>query len=106
MLTLALFLIANPTMQIQSTRSDVCPLRIEVDSKGDVFTNRFHGRYLTSLKLLATDLHGGCYNDANPSPITSVTITTREGAPRHRVDEVMKLLAQNGWPKAKVNVKP
>jgi biopolymer transport protein ExbD len=100
MLSLVLLLIANPAMPVQ--KPDVCPMSIEIDSKGQVFTNRFHGHYLTSLRLLTSDLHGGCYNDAHPSPVTSVTITTREGAPQQRVDAVMKILAENGWPSDKV----
>ena len=77
-------------------------MRIEIDSKGQVFTNRFNGRYSTSLKLLARDLHGGCYSDANPSPVTSVTVTTRGGAPQQRVNAVMKVLAESGWPSDRV----
>ena len=59
MLTLALVLMANPVMQANS-KSDACPMHIEIDNKGQIFTNRFHGRYSTSLKLLTRDLHGGC----------------------------------------------
>ena len=77
-------------------------MRIEIDRKGEIFTNRFHGHYSTSLNLLASDLHYGCYNDANPSPVTSVMMTVRQGAPRQRVDAVMKVLADNGWPSGKV----
>jgi biopolymer transport protein ExbD len=102
MLLLALVLIANPTMQAQNMKPDVCPVRIEIDRKGQVFTNRFNGRYSTSLKLLASDLSSGCYNDANPSPVTSVTLTAQEGAPQQRVDAVMKVLEENGWPSNKV----
>lgn len=69
MLVLALVLMANPAIQAQHTRPDVCPMRIEIDSKGQVFTNRFNGRYSTSLKLLAKDLHGGCYNDSNKAQL-------------------------------------
>lgn len=102
MLVLALALMINPAVQAQSPKPDVCPMRIEIDSKGQIFTNRFKGRYSTSLKLLTSDLRSGCYNDANPSPVTSVILTTREGAPQQRVDTVMKVLAENGWPSDKV----
>jgi biopolymer transport protein ExbD len=102
MLVLAAALMINSAMQAQSPKPDVCPMRVEVDSKGEIFTNRFHGRYSTSLKLLAKDLHSGCYNDADPIPVTSVTVTTREGAPQQRVNAVMKVLADNGWPSDRV----
>lgn len=102
MLLLALTLMANPTIQAKNMKPDVCPVRIEIDRKGQVFTNRFNGRYSTSLKLLASDLRSGCYNDANPSRVTSVTLTTRDGAPQRRVDAVMKVLEENGWPSSKV----
>ena len=102
MLVLTAALLINLAMQTQSSKPDVCPMRVEVNSKGQIFTNRFHGRYSTSLKLLARDLHGGCYNDANPSPVTSVTVTTREGAPQQRVNAVMKVLTDNGWPSNRV----
>lgn len=102
MLLVALALMANSTMQAQNVKRDACPVRIEIDRKGQVFTNRFNGHYSTSLKLLASDLRSGCYNDANSSRVTSVTLMTREGAPQQRVNAVMKVLEENGWPSNKV----
>jgi hypothetical protein len=81
-------------------------MRIEVVKSGDFFTHRFSGRYKTSTKLLESDLKGGCYNDANPVPVSSVTVSIASGAPEFRVELLYGVLKRNGWPKPKIKVVP
>jgi hypothetical protein len=79
-------------------------MRIEVTKSGEFFTNRFEGRYKTSPKLLERDLKGGCYNDASPAQVSSVTVRIESGAPEARVELLYRILDRNGWPKAKIKV--
>lgn len=83
---------------------DVCPVKVEVSRSGAFYTNRFHGHYRTSAKVLERDLKGACYNDANPSKVTSVTVKVDPNAPPGAVAALYRLLEQNGWPKSKVEV--
>lgn len=87
-------------------RADACPMTIETAKSGDIFTNRFHGRYKTSPELLERDLKVGCYNDANPTAVSSVTLTIARGTPMERVRLLYEILARNGWPKARIKVVP
>jgi hypothetical protein len=79
-------------------------MRIDVTKSGDFFTNRFYGHYKTSPKLLESDLKGGCYNDADPAPVSSVTVKLEAGAPKARLELLYRILERNGWPKVKVKV--
>ena len=73
---------------------------------GDFITDRFNGRYKTSSKLLESDLKTGCYNDANPVPVSSVTVNITPGASTERVKLLYEILERNGWPKARIKVVP
>jgi hypothetical protein len=84
----------------------VCPITIGVGSDGRLYSDRFHRWYNISSKTLQSDLRGGCYDDANPSPITSVRILVGPGAPDHKVDEVFAILEKQGWSRDKVSVRP
>jgi hypothetical protein len=88
------------------TSGDVCPVKVEIAKSGEFYTNRFSGHYKTSAKLLERDLHAGCYNDANPSKVTSVTLRIVPGAPPRAVNSLYQLLDRNGWPKSKLKVVP
>jgi hypothetical protein len=79
-----------------------CPVTIGISRDGSVFSDRFHGWYKVSQKTLKSDLRGGCYNDANPSPVTSVRLELAPGAPRGRVDLIYSILGKSGWPRARV----
>jgi len=79
-------------------------MRIEVSADGDVFTNRFYGHYKTSMKLLSSDLKAGCYNDASPKPVSSVTVKLGTGAPVERIALLYRVLEENGWPKYRIIV--
>ena len=81
-------------------------MRIEVVKSGAFFTHRFTGRYKTSPKLLENDLKGGCYNDANPGPVSSVTLSIAPAAPTERVKIIYAILERNGWPKARIKIVP
>jgi biopolymer transport protein ExbD len=94
-----------PLLQAPMSRVDVCPEVIQIAPNGEVFTNRFHGRYRTSMKRLESDLRAGCYNDANPSPVTSVTIEAAPNAPSDQMNRVYEVLEQNGWRRGKITVK-
>ncbi|MGD0888144.1 MAG: hypothetical protein ABR889_02750 [Acidobacteriaceae bacterium] len=89
-----------------SQNAGPCPMRIQAMKSGELFTNRFNGRYKTSPNLLERDLKGGCYNDANPSPVSSVTLSIAPGTPTERVKLLYEILERNGWPKARIKVVP
>jgi hypothetical protein len=81
-----------------------CPITIGIGRDGTLFSDRFYGWYRITPKTLESDLKGGCYNDANPSPITSVKVAIAADAPPPKIDLVFSILARDGWPKGKVNV--
>jgi hypothetical protein len=83
----------------------VCPMTVGVASDGVVFSDRFYGWYKISLKTLESDLRGGCYNDANPSRVTSVRLFLAPGAPKPKIDSVLSVLRANGWDRNKIDVK-
>jgi len=84
----------------------ICPMTIGVGADGTIFTDRFHGWYEVSLKTLDSDLRGGCYNDANPGPVTSVRLLVASAAPKPIVDSVLSLLKTHGWSQEKVTCLP
>lgn len=81
-----------------------CPMVIGIDAKGHIFTNRFDGWYRVSFSTLERDLRGGCYNDSNPTAVSSVTIQLVKGAPQPRIHAVYDLLARMGWPRQRVTL--
>jgi hypothetical protein len=83
---------------------NACPMTIGVGRDGAFFSGRFSGWCKTSTKTLESDLRGGCYNDSNPSPVTSVELQVASGAPQSRVDLVLSILEKEGWPKTKVSI--
>jgi hypothetical protein len=83
--------------------SNPCPMTIGITRDGALYVNRMGGWYKTSLQSLDGDLRGGCYNDANPSVVTSVKLAIAPGASQARVDRVYTILEKEGWPKAKVS---
>jgi hypothetical protein len=85
---------------------NVCPITIGVGGDGKLFANRFHGWYETSPRTLESDLRGGCYNDANPHAVTSVTFAIAADAPKPRVHLVLSILEREGWSRDKVNLFP
>jgi len=74
-----------------------CSLTIGVGRDGAFFTDRFNGWYNTSQKTLASVLRGGCYNDANPVPISAIRLEISPDAPKPRVALVLSILEQEGW---------
>ena len=82
--------------------TNACPMKIGIAQDGAVFSNRMQGWYRTSQKTLEVVLRGGCYNDANPSEITSVNLEIAPNAPKQRVIQVFSILENAGWPKDKV----
>jgi hypothetical protein len=84
---------------------DACPITIGVGTDGKLFSGRFQGWYRISPKTLESDLRYGCYNDNNPSPVTSVKIAIAPGAPKPKIEEVFSILQKQGWNRDKVNVK-
>jgi hypothetical protein len=61
---------------------NACPMTIGVGAEGRFFSHRFSGWYGTSTKSMESDVRVGCYNDANPSPVTSVRLVIAPGAPK------------------------
>jgi hypothetical protein len=84
--------------------TNACPMRIGITRDGTVFSDQMHGWYKTSQKTLARVVRGGCYNDSNPSEITSVKLEIAPNAPRERIDEVYLILKKEGWPKERLTV--
>jgi len=84
---------------------NVCPITIGVGSEGKIFSDRFQGWYRTSPETLKGVLHGGCYNDNNPSPITSVKLVIAADARKARRDLVLSILKAEGWAWEKVDIK-
>ena len=81
-----------------------CPITIAIDNSGTLFSNRFHGWYEVSTKTLESDLKGGCYNDANPTPVTSVKVLLTISSPKPEIDRVLAILRAKGWSKDKVDI--
>jgi hypothetical protein len=84
--------------------TNACPMKIGIDREGAVFSTRMQGWYRTSHKTLAAFMRGGCYNDSNPSKITSVNLSIVPNAPQERVHQVFSILEEPGWPKDRVKV--
>jgi hypothetical protein len=84
--------------------TSTCPLTIAIDNNGKLFSSRFSGWYETSTKTLESELKGGCYNDANPIPFTSVKLLLTKDAPKPKVDRVLEILKEKGWSKDKVDI--
>lgn len=68
--------------------SDMCPIRIAVSADGTYFDITHNGSYKRSSRGLEKELHGGSYNDANPSPVTSVILEIAPRAPHDRVNSL------------------
>jgi hypothetical protein len=83
---------------------DLCPVVYGIDADGRIFVYTHNGNYRRSLVTIESDLKGGCYNDANPASVSSVTIKTAVGSPKGRLDEVLSLLARNGWARDRVKI--
>jgi len=84
--------------------SNPCPMTIGITRDGALYVNRMGGWYKTSLQSLDGDLRGGCYNDANPTPVTSVRLLLVAEAPKSKVDLVFSILKKDGWSRDKVSV--
>ncbi len=84
--------------------TNTCPMKIGIARDGGLFSTRMQGWYRTSQKTLTGVLRGGCYNDANPSEVTSVTLEIAPSAPEERVEQVFSILEKAGWPKGRVRV--
>jgi hypothetical protein len=86
--------------------TNVCPIKIGIARDGAVFSTRMQGWYGTSQTTLAVVLRTGCYNDANPSKITSVTLEIAPHAPEQRIEQVYAILEKAGWSKNRIHVDP
>jgi hypothetical protein len=84
--------------------TNACPMKIGIARDGVVYSYRMNGWYRTSNKTLADDLVGGCYNDANPSKVTSVHLEISPNAPKLRIDQTFLILERAGWPKGRIKV--
>jgi hypothetical protein len=91
-------------LALAMTPSFTCPMTIGVSGDGTIYSSRFYGWYKTSSKTLDSDLRGGCYNDANPTPVTSVRLLLVAEAPKSKVDLVFSILKKDGWSRDKVSV--
>lgn len=84
--------------------TNACPMKIGIDRSGVVFSTRMQGWYKTSGRTLATVMRTGCYNDANPSKVTSVSLEIAPNAPKEPIERVYSILDKAGWPKDRVKV--
>ena len=104
-MALGLSLVGQSQVEARTAQpQDACPLVIRVRDDGNLVTWRFSGWRVTSTRTLASDLRGGCYNDSNPSKVTSVSVTIAKGAPAGRLNFLFELLTKNGWPREKVRI--
>ncbi len=87
------------------TKFDPCPLVVRVGQSGTLMTYRFSGWRLTSMHTLESDLNGGCYNDANPSKVTSVTVEVSQGAPATKLKLLYDVLYRSGWPQNRITIR-
>jgi len=94
--------ISTPARTEAALSSDICLVRIAVLSDGGYLDVTHNGSYKRTLSILAKQLRGGCYNDANPSPVTAVAVRIAPTAPQKRVNALYETLQKNGWPKDKV----
>ena len=83
---------------------NTCPMKIGIARDGAVFSTRMQGWYRTSQETLAGVLREGCYNDANPSEVTSVNLVIAPDTPKEQVDHIFSILEKAGWPKSRVKV--
>jgi len=81
-----------------------CPMTIGIDDAGTLFSNRFYGWYQVSEKTIANDLKGGCYDDANPTAVSSVKLMLTPHAPKAKIDRVIAILNQRGWRKDRIQI--
>jgi hypothetical protein len=95
-----------PGRSFSQTQYGPCSLRIAIARDGSFFDILHNGTYKRSPHTLERELHGGCYNDSNPSPVTSVVLEIADGAPRDRTEFLYKLLDRNGWGREKIKVEP
>ncbi len=86
--------------------SGSCELKVGVNAKGTVFTDRFTGWYKTTLNTMDRVLRGGCYNDASPQPTSAVTLFISKNAPDQIVQSVWKVLNNAGWSRDRVKLQP
>jgi hypothetical protein len=93
-------------LALAMTPSLTCPMTIGVSRDGTIYSSRFNAWYKTSSKTLEGVLHGGCYNDANPTPVTSVRLLLVPKAPKSRVDLVLSILEKDGWKRQKISIEP
>jgi hypothetical protein len=92
--------------QTSSATYGPCSVRIAVATDGGFYDILHNGVYKRSPRTLEQELRGGCYNDANPSRVTSVVLEIADGAPPARTESLYKLLERNGWTRSKVLVEP
>jgi hypothetical protein len=83
-----------------------CSLRIAIAKDGSFFDILHNGTYKRSPQTLEHELHQECYNDANPSPVTSVVVEIEKDAPQPRITLLYSLLERNGWPREKIRIEP
>ena len=98
--------ISTAVGQSSSAAYGPCSVRIAVAKDGSFFDILRNGVYKRSPRTLEQELHGECYNDANPSQVTSVVLEIADGAPPARTEFLYKLLERNGWARAKVLIEP
>ena len=82
-----------------------CPVTAGIARNGDLFSDRFHGWYKISEKTLKSDLRGGCYNDANSLPVTSIELFIAPNAPKAVLDRVFSILQKEGCSRSRISVK-
>jgi hypothetical protein len=81
-----------------------CPMTIGIGADGALYSDRMHGWYRITLKSFENDLQTGCYNDSNPSSVTSVKVLLAAGAKKSKVDLVFTTLKRDGWERKQADV--
>ncbi|MEG9432586.1 hypothetical protein [Terriglobus sp. ADX1] len=108
MLATAVFVLLSWSQSHLDARRDVCPFKLRI-AENDVLSMRDENApvwYKVSLKTLDTRLGGGCYNDANPSPPTSIKVQFAPMVSPEVKKKFLDLLSRHGWTEKRIQVQP
>lgn len=81
-----------------------CPAIVGVANDGRFYMDHQGPWVRQSPDSILNFLKGGCYPEGGPSPTSSVTLMRAPHAPPSRLDLLLSILAQAGWPKERVTI--
>jgi len=104
--TLLLFYLSISSSAVAQPARDVCAMALGIRTDGTTYELNLMNMppVRRSLKVIAQEARGGCYNDANPSAITSVTLYVEKGTTELKLHPLLNLLSAAGWQREKIHV--